>query len=241
MELFLQITSVWGVYLALIVFTVGMVWRIRQWSTVPRSPIPLGMFPKPATKTGRFFKMLKDTFIAPQSARIEPAMWIFAMAFHIAALGAFVGHLRLIREFPILPRLLGSEGMNTFAAWSGSIAGILMLVGLVFWFARRTVGPYKTISVPEDYLLLALLLGVVIMGDHMRFVYGSVVHAATYREWFTSLFTTHPGFPAEVTSSNVGWSLGAHMLFVDAFLVYFPFSKLVHTVGSLTANWVRSE
>jgi nitrate reductase gamma subunit len=241
MNTYLQITSVWGVYLALAVFIVGMAWRIREWMTTPRSPIPLGMFPKPKTKYGRFFKMLKDTFIAPQSARIEPAMWIAAMAFHIAALGAFVGHLRLIREFPVLPSLLGDAGMNTFAAWSGSIAGILMLVAIVFWIARRTYGPYKTISVPEDYLLLALLLGVVVMGDHMRFVYGSVVHAATYRAWFTSLLTFRPSFPAELTSSNVGISLGTHMLFVDLFLIYFPFSKLVHSVGSLVTNYVRSE
>jgi nitrate reductase gamma subunit len=240
-DLFLQLTSVWGVYLALIVFTGGMAWRVWQWASVPRSPIRLGMFPKPASKGGRFLKMLKDTFIAPQSARIEPAMWIFAMAFHIAALGAFVGHLRMIREFPVLPAILGEAGMNSFAAWSGSIAGILMLVAIVFWIARRTYGPYKTISVPEDYLLLALLFGVVIMGDHMRFVYGSLVHASTYREWFLSLFSASPGFPAEITSSNLGWSLGAHMLFVDAFLIYFPFSKLIHAVGSLTANWVRSE
>jgi nitrate reductase gamma subunit len=241
MNTYLQITSVWGVYLALAVFIVGMAWRIREWMTTPRSPIPLGMFPKPKTKSGRFFKMLKDTFIAPQSARIEPAMWIAAMAFHIAALGAFVGHLRLIREFPVLPSLLGEAGMNTFAAWSGSIAGILMLVAIVFWIARRTYGPYKTISVPEDYLLLALLLGVVVMGDHMRFVYGSIVHAATYRAWFTSLLTFRPSFPAELTSSNVGISLGTHMLFVDLFLIYFPFSKLVHSVGSLVTNYVRSE
>lgn len=241
MDLFLRITAVWGVYLALVVFTVGMAWRLWQWRCVPRSPIRLGMFPKPASKAGRFAKMLKDTFIAPQSARIEPAMWLFAMAFHLAALGAFVGHLRLIGEFPVLPAVLGEQGMNTFAAWSGSIAGILMLAAVLFWIARRTVGPYKTISVPEDYLLLALLLGVVVMGDHMRFVYGGIVHAASYREWCTSLFSASPGFPAELTSSNVGWSLAGHMLFVDAFLIYFPFSKLVHTVGSLTANWVRSE
>lgn len=241
MNTYLQITSVWGVYLALAVFTLGMAWRIREWMTTPRSPIPLGIFPKPKTKTGRFFKMLKDTFIAPQSFKIEPAMWLAAMAFHIAALGAFVGHLRLIREFPLLPSLLGEAGMNAFAAWSGSIAGILMLAAIVFWIARRTYGPYKTISVPEDYLLLALLLGVVVMGDHMRFVYGSTVHAATYRAWFTSLLMFRPSFPAELTSSNVGISMGTHMLFVDLFLIYFPFSKLVHSVGSLVTNYVRSE
>jgi nitrate reductase gamma subunit len=240
-NLFLQITAVWGVYLALTVFIVGMGWRIWQWATTPRSPIPLGMFPKPKTTAGRVGKLLTDVFIAPQSAKIEPAMWVFAMGFHLAALGAFVGHLRLIHEFPLLPQWLGQEGMNAFAAWAGSIAGILMLIAVLYWLGRRTIGAFKTLSVPEDYLLLALLLGVVIMGDHMRFVYGSVVHADAYRAWFLSLFSGAPSFPSELTSSNVGWSLGAHMLFVDAFLIYFPFSKLIHVIGSFTSNWVRSE
>jgi len=241
METYLWITAVWGVYLALAVFIVGMGWRIYEWATTPKSPVRLGMFPKPATKAGRFGKMLKDTFIAPHSAKIEPTMWLFAFAFHIAALGAFVGHGRLIAEFPILPELLGEAGMNSFAALSGSIAGILMLVGVVFWIGRRTFGPYKRLSVPEDYLLLFLLLGVIVMGDHMRFVYGGVIHAETYREWFQSLLTFAPVLPDKLLASNVGISLGTHMLFTDLFLIYFPFSKLVHTIGSFSSNLVRSE
>jgi nitrate reductase gamma subunit len=241
METYLAITAVWGVYLTAVVFFAGMGWRIYQWATTPRSPIPLGMFPKPATKGRRVAKMLKDTFLAPHSARIEPAMWIFAMAFHVAALGAFVGHGRLLAEFPVLPELLGEEGMNSFAAWSGSIAGSLMLVGVIYWIARRTFGPYKNLSVPEDYLLLALLLGVIVMGNHMRFIYGDIIHADTYREWFVSLLRFQPHIPEKILASNVGWSLGTHMLFSNLFLMYFPFSKLVHAIGAFSANLTRSE
>lgn len=242
METYLWITSVWGVYLALAVFIAGVGLRIYQWATTPKSPVRLGMFPKPATKSGRFFKMLKDTFIAPHSAKIEPTMWIFSMVFHVAALAAFVGHLRILGEYPILPGLLGGEhAMNNFAAYAGSIAGTLMLVGVVFWIARRTFGPYKNLSVPEDYLLLALLFAVIIMGDHLRFVYGGFIHADTYQEWFKSLLAFKPMFPEKLLSGNVGWSLGTHMLFTDLLLMYFPFSKLVHTIGSFAANYVRSE
>ncbi|MDI6692594.1 MAG: respiratory nitrate reductase subunit gamma [Anaerosomatales bacterium] len=241
METYLAITAIWGVYLTAVVFFVGMGVRVYQWATTPRSPVPLGMFPKPATKGARVGKMLKDTFLAPHSARIEPAMWIFAMAFHVAALGAFVGHGRLLAEFPVLPELLGEEGMNAFAAWSGSIAGSLMLVGVIYWIARRTFGPYKNLSVPEDYLLLALLLGVVVMGDHMRFIYGGTIHADTYREWFLSLLRLRPQIPEKILASNVGWSLGTHMLFTDLFLMYFPFSKLVHAIGAFSTNLTRSE
>jgi len=238
MDTYLQITSVIGVYVAGVVFVVGMGWRIYQWATTPKSPVRLGMFPKPATRAGRIVKMLKDTLIAPQSAQIEPRMWIFAMAFHLAALAAFVGHLRIVQEFPILPELLGEAGMNSFAGWAGGIAGVIMMVAVMYWIARRTFGPFKNLSVPEDYLLLVLLFGIIIMGNHMRF-FGEGVHAADYREWFTSLLVFKPMIPDSL--SSVGWSLGTHMLFVDAFLIYFPFSKLVHTIGSFSANLVRSE
>lgn len=239
METYLWITSVWGIYLTAIVFFGGMAWRIYEWSTTPKSPVRLGMFPKPKTKLGRFAKLMKDTFIAPQSARIEPRMWLFSFLFHVAALAAFVGHLRVIEEYPILPELLGEAGMNSFAGWAGGIAGIVMMVAVLYWIARRTFGPYKNLSVPEDYLLLVLLLGVILMGNHMRFL--GHVHAETYREWFQSLLLFRPTIPAEIANSNVGWSLGTHMLFTNLFLMYFPFSKLVHSIGSFSANLVRSE
>ncbi|MDI6900094.1 MAG: respiratory nitrate reductase subunit gamma [Anaerosomatales bacterium] len=239
METYLQITSVWGTYLAIAVFVLGIAWRVYEWSTTPKSPVPLGLFPKPKTGAGRFGKMLKDTFLAPHSARIEPRMWLFAMMFHVAALAAFVGHLRIIQEYPLLPQWLGEDGMNTFAAWAGGIAGTLMMIAVLYWIGRRTFGPFKNLSVPEDFLLLALLLGVIIMGNHMRF-FGHV-HAETYREWFQSLLAFRPMLPDEIVHSNVGWSLGTHMLFVDLLLIYFPFSKLVHTIGSFSANLVRSE
>ncbi|MCX8006529.1 MAG: respiratory nitrate reductase subunit gamma [Coriobacteriia bacterium] len=239
METYLQITSIWGVYLTAFVFFAGMGVRIYQWATTPRSPVPFGMFPKPATRGGRIAAMLRDTFVAPHSAQIEPRMWTFAMLFHLAALAAFVGHLRLVQEYPVLPKLLGTEGMNSFAAWAGGIAGTLMMVAVLYWIGRRTFGAFKNLSVPEDYLLLGLLLGVIVMGNHMRF-FGDV-HAAEYRAWFQSLLLFRPHIPEEIMTSNVGWSLGTHMLFVDLFLMYFPFSKLVHAVGAFATNLTRSE
>jgi len=239
MNTYLWITSVVGVYVSIAVFVVGIGWRIYQWTTTPKSPVALGIFPKPATRAGRVGKMLTDTLIAPHSAQIEPTMWLFAMFFHVAALAAFVGHLRIIAEYPVLPALLGAEGMDAFAAWAGGIAGTVMMIAVLYWIGRRTFGPFKNLSVPEDYLLLALLLGIIIMGNHMRF-FGHV-HAAEYREWFVSLLAFKPAFPDSIRNSTVGWSLGTHMLFVDLFLIYFPFSKLVHTIGSFSANLVRSE
>ena len=238
MDLFSYLTSGLGVYVGLAVFIVGMGWRVYQWTSTPRSPVRLGLFPKPKTGVGRVGKLLKDTFLAPQSLEIEPAMWTFAMVFHVAALAAFVGHLRLVHEFTPLVSALGIDGMNTFASIAGGAAGIAMLVALVYWLMRRTYGPYKNLSVPEDYVLLVLLLLVVGMGDHLRFVGG--LHAPTYIAWFQSLMAFRPAFPAELAGSATKWALDFHMLFVDAFLIYFPFSKLTHAIGAFATNLVRS-
>jgi nitrate reductase gamma subunit len=237
-DLFSYLTSGIGAYVALVVFTGGMVWRAWQWSRTPRSPVRLALYPKPKTGMGRFGKLLVDTFVAPQSFKIAPVIMIAAILFHVAALAAFVGHLRLVHEFTPLVAVLGTEGMNTFAAWSGGAAGIIMLLAVLFWLARRTFGPFKNLSVPEDYLLLVLLLGIVVMGDHLRFVGG--LHAPTYQAWFASLMALKPAFPAELVSSQTRFALDWHMLFVDAFLIYFPFSKLTHAIGAFATNLVRS-
>jgi nitrate reductase gamma subunit len=238
MDWFSYLTSGIGVYVGLGVFTAGMAWRAWQWSRTPKSPVRLGMFPKPRTALGRFGKLLKDTFVAPQSFETAATLMAFALAFHLAALAAFVGHLRLIHEFTPLVAVLGIEGMNTFAAWSGGAAGIVMLLAVLYWIGRRTFGAYRKLSTPEDYLLLALLLGIVVMGDHLRFLGG--LHAATYQAWFASLMAFRPSFPPELASSATRFALDWHMLFVDAFLVYFPFSKLTHAVGAFATNLVRS-
>jgi nitrate reductase gamma subunit len=233
------LVSVWGVLDALAVFVGGMAWRVRIWTRAPRSPVRLALFPKPASGLGRFGRLLTDTFVAPQSAAIEPRMWAFAMLFHLAALAAFVGHLRLVHEFTPLVDAFGMEWMNAFAGLAGGIAGIAMLVAVMYWLTRRTFGPYKALSVPEDYLLLVLLLLVVVMGDHMRFVGG--LHAPVYIAWFQSVLAFRPSFPAELAASSTRWALDFHMLFVDLLLIYFPFSKLTHVVGAFATNLVRTE
>jgi len=238
MDLFSYITSGLGVYVALAVFTGGMAWRVYTWVRTPKSPVRLAMYPKPKTGLGRFGKLLKDTFIAPQSAKIEPKMWAFAMLFHVAALAAFVGHLRLVHLFDPIEAVIGVESMNAFAGIAGGIAGVVMLVAVIYWLSRRTFGPYKSLSVPEDYFLLVLLLLIVVMGDHMRFV--GALHADTYKAWFDSLLRFSPSFPAELASSGEKWALSWHMLFVDVLLIYFPFSKLTHAIGAFATNLIRS-
>ena len=60
MDWFSYIASGVGVYLALAVFTLGMGWRIYEWSRTPKTAVRLGLFPKPKSGAGRVGKLFVE-------------------------------------------------------------------------------------------------------------------------------------------------------------------------------------
>jgi nitrate reductase gamma subunit len=226
------------VYFALIVFIGGLIWQGVKWRRVAQTPIKLGMFPKP-TGAARGFKLFKDTFFFPQVLQTDKTIWLFAGALHLAGLLMFVGHLRLLHEFTPLVSWLGMDGMNQFAFLTGGAFGIVLTVALVYYLLRRFVSPYKDLSVPEDYLLLVLILLIVTLGNHLRF-FGDV-HVADYRAYVASLLAFKPAFNAAVAASTIKWSLTVHVMLACVLFIYFPFSKLTHSIGAFAANLIRSK
>jgi nitrate reductase gamma subunit len=226
------------VYIAAAVFILGLIWQFVKWRRVAKSPIKLGMFPKPAG-AARGAKLLKDTFFFPQVLQTDKTIWFFAGAFHLAGLMMFVGHLRLIREFTPILNWLGVEGMNQFAFLTGGGFGIILTVALIYYLFRRFLSPYKDLSVPEDYFLVILILLIVTMGNHLRF-FGDV-HVTDYREYVMSLLAFKPAFNTAIAASAIKWSLTVHVMLASVLLIYFPFSKLTHSIGAFAANLIRSE
>lgn len=225
------------VYVAVATLILGMTYQVYQWLLAPKSRIKTGVFPKPEGRGSRWLRVGIDSFTFPDAIKADRTIWVFTILFHFALLGAFVGHLRLIREFTFLLNLLGPKGMDQFALWSGGVMGILLMVALIYYLFRRLTSPYKEISVPEDFILLLLLILVVVMGDHMRFL--GKIHAADYRAYVYSLSTFRPAFPKILAESSTKWALDAHLLFANLLLIYFPFSKLVHVIATFPANLAR--
>jgi len=225
------------VYLAIAIFILGMIYRVYQWLGAPKARMKTGVFPKPGEGAARWGQVAVDSLTFPQAWKVDRTIWIFTILFHFALLGAFVGHLRLVREFTPLVNLLGPEGMDRFALRSGGVMGVLLIVGLIYYFFRRLKSPYKDISVPEDFILLFLLILVVVIGDHMRFI--GKVHAADYRIYFQSLMAFKPAFPKVLADSPTKWALVFHVLFANLLFMYFPFSKLVHVIATFPANLAR--
>lgn len=225
------------VYLAVVVFAIGMAYQIYQWLRAPKTRVKTGYFPKPESASARWIKVAEDSFLFPQVIQFDRWMWFFTILFHFGLLGAFVGHLRLLQEFTPLVKVLGPKGMEHFSLWSGGFMGIVLVAGLIYYLVRRLRFPYKELSVPEDYLLLILLILTVVMGDLIRF-FGNI-EVADYRAYLQSLIAFRPSFPPAMAISLTKWLFLFHVLFANLLFIYFPFSKLVHVIATFPANLAK--
>jgi len=227
------------VYVAIAVFLAGTTYKIYHWLRTPKSPVRLGMFPRPENSFGRGLKLVKDSIVFPQVLDNDRIMWFFVIMLHIVGLGTFIGHMRMLGEFAPLYNWLGEDGMNTLSYIGGGSAGIILLVTVLYLLFRRFKAPYRDISVPEDYLLLLLILLIIMLGDHLRFF--AHFDVADYQAYMKSLLTFSPAFPAAIAESGARWVLASHVFTASLLAIYFPFSKLVHFAGSFAANLVRSD
>jgi nitrate reductase gamma subunit len=221
-----------GVYLAVGVFVLGVAWRLREWRKTAASPLRLGIFPKPAPGT-KTLRLVADTLLFPQLAEVNPSLWVASVAFHAALAAVFVGHLHLLGRFP--GRL---EGLMTAGAGAvGGTMGILWALATLYLLIRRFKSPYRELSTPEDYLLLLLILGVVVMGNHLRFF--AHLDVSVYQEYIRSLYAFRPALPAALAASPAKGAFVVHVLLANLFLMYLPFSKLVHFIGAFLTNGIR--
>jgi len=150
-----------------------------------------------------------------------------------------LGHFRLVHEFTPVASVLGASGMDTLSSVAGGTMGVILLMVILYYLFRRFFYPYKELSVFEDYLLIFLLIMIIALGDHLRF-FGKF-HVEDYRVYVQSLLVLKPAFPAAIASSPARFVLSVHVLFVNLFIIYFPFSKLTHVIGTFAVNVVRSD
>ena len=101
------------------------------------------------------------------------------------------------------------------------------MLPLFYLLGRRWGGSVKFLSTPEDYFVLVLLIGVAVTGNHMRFVLEVDQHAM--REFMQGLFK----FSWNPLPESAGISFIWHFALVQLLMIYFPFGKLLHTIGSI--------
>ena len=112
------------------------------------------------------------------------------------------------------------------------ILDFLFMIPLLFLLLRRWGGAVKLLSTPEDYFVLVLLLGIAVTGNHMRMVLEVDQHAM--REFMQGLFV----FDWRSVPDSAGISFVWHFALVQVLMIYFPFGKLLHTIGSVFSKMV---
>ena len=153
---------------------------------------------------------------------------------HVGLLLLLVGHVRVATDYYFLWDLLGwgERETHTVSTVGGISAGFLFMLPLFYLLARRWSGSAKWLSTPEDFFVLFLLIGIGITGNHMRLVLEVDQHAM--REFMQGLFL----FSWKPLPESAGISFIWHFAFVQLLMIYFPFGKLLHTIGAFFSKMV---
>lgn len=214
------------VYVAFAILILGIIFKFCMVMFSPAIPGTLGVFPR---KIPRGLGILKDSLLAPAAWKKNKVFWLIIMAFHVAFLLLILGHLELIREFKIIQVIPHEIFLG--AGW----VGITLMITTLYFLMRRFSSPVRGISIPEDFILLILLFLTIIFGSHMHLAArysetGFDIQIADYRAYLSSLFDFRPAIPGEITDSPHYVLLVLHVLFANLVMIFFPFSKMIHSI-----------
>ncbi len=207
-------------YLAALVLIVGVARKVWIYARTPQ-PLKIPTTPAPVTRTGVWWRMLKEITVFESLFKSNKWTWIFGWLFHLSLLLAFFRHLRYaLTPDSLLWPLVSLEVVQTF----GKYAGYTMVIGLAGLLGRRLlVDRVRYISSPSDFLMLLLLLAIGGSGLLMTFVSPTDIVALKAFSLGLLLFDWQP-LPTHPI-------LFVHLGLVILLMVVFPVSKLLHAPG----------
>jgi len=221
------------VYLAFGVFIVGLAYKIMKIINKPALTLPLKVYPE---KKNVWVSTLVDTFLMPTIFRVKPVMWFFLFVFHICVLLLIIGHIELFYAFSIFQIIPHEIFIGK------GFVGLLMLISLLYFFFRRFTPVAKHLSVLEDYILLILLLLTIILGSEMDWARTwfdfQEMTTEDYQGYLLSMLAFKPDISG-VTYSGHSFMLVFHIFFANLFIMFFPFSKMMHAIFTIPLNKIR--
>jgi nitrate reductase gamma subunit len=154
-------------------------------------------------------------------------LWLGGLAFHWSLLIILFRHSRFLLE-PVPSVVLfvqNLDGIFQLAVPTLYITDFVILVALTYLFFRRVIYPQiRYISLPSDYFAVLLIFGVALSGVLMRLFFK--VDIVAVKELALGVLSFHPVIP-----EGIGLPFYIHLFLVSTLLVYFPFSKIMHSAG----------
>ncbi len=202
-------------YVATVIMIVGTGMKVLKYARTP-APLKIPVSPAPRTRKGVWFRMFKEVAFFQSLFKSNKWIWIFAVLFHAGMLLVLLRHFRYFTQ-PVWWWVELIQPIGVYASFA-------MLIGLGGLLARRfVVARIRYISSPSDYLMLALLLGIVISGMMMKFVMGTDILAV--KAFFLGLMR----FQILELPTQPGVLI--HLGLVAILMIIFPISKLMHAPG----------
>ncbi len=223
------------VYIAFATLILGILFKFMLVVFSPPIPGALGIFPRKLPKP---LGVLKDSFLITAAWRSSKIFWLVIVAFHMAFLLLIIGHLELIKDFKIIQVI--SHEVFLGAGW----VGIVLTFTTLYFLMRRFSSPVRQISIPEDYILLIVLFLTFIFGSHMHLAArysesGFDIQVGDFRAYLSSLFAFNPIIPEEISESPHYILLVIHIFLANLFMIFFPFSKMIHSVFVFFAHKIK--
>jgi nitrate reductase gamma subunit len=211
-------------YLAVLVFVVGMAYRLIVWFRTPQ-PGKLALTPAPSST---FKGVVAEALLFPSLFKGDKVLWALSWVFHVTLAFVLVGHLRAFSG--LLDSMMkgvgiSEGGIDTISVVFGGAFGIILLAtGIPLLIRRIAVKRVREISGLPDFFALLLVIAVIATGDIIRF--GTHFDVGLTREWFRSLLAFSPN-----VSADLGLPFLVHSMFAFLLIMVMPFSKILHFGG----------
>jgi nitrate reductase gamma subunit len=207
-------------YITILVFALGVIIRLNRWLSAPREATQR----KIDLVWGVKYVIL-DVILFRKQFKTDKAAWAVIFVFHMCIAGIMFGHMRGFNWWSAsLFEPLG-PGFEHFL-----LEGLPVLIGYVFiatqvvLLVRRAVFERKKLlSLPQDYIVLVLLLITSILGQGTRVIPPEMIPPEIYDVVFIpGLIVLH----LEKVPNDLWFYM--HVLSTQLLVMYIPFSKLVH-------------
>lgn len=202
-------------YVAIAVFIIGFLFRIWKYATTP-DPLRIPQTPAPTGDAGVVRRVTAEVTLFKSLFNGNKVIWLFGYVFHLGLLLALLKHYRFAFDY--------SPAWLVYLTTYELYAGLIMLGALVMLFVLRLIVDRTSyISVMTDYILLILLIAIAGSGLLLKHFYRTDV--TSVKEFVLGIVSFNPQeMPADAFFIT-------HITLVFLLLLYFPFSKLMHSGG----------